>query len=68
MLQIELEVSYDSKYDKSAFGRISESKLKTFFENICSDIQDELGSIEIRGEFVDDYKDPDRYQLLRQNT
>lgn len=54
---IELEVSYDSKYDKSAFGRISESKLKTFFENICSDIQDELGSVEIRGEFVDDYKD-----------
>ena len=35
---IELEVSYDSKYDKSAFGRISESKLKTFFENICSPI------------------------------
>lgn len=54
---LELEISYDSKADRLAFDRITESKLKTFFSDICNDIQKKLGSIQINGEFTDDYKD-----------
>ncbi|WP_053982704.1 stalk domain-containing protein [Niameybacter massiliensis] len=54
---LDLTVSYSSKVDKTDFNRISSTKLNTMLEDICEDIQKNLGSVEIRGTLQDDYQD-----------
>lgn len=51
---LELTVTYDSRYDKSDFNKISSNgNLKSFLEDVCEEIRDNYADIEITGEVYD---------------
>ncbi|MHC1750008.1 MAG: stalk domain-containing protein [Cellulosilyticaceae bacterium] len=48
-----LTTEYDSKFDSKYYGKIRESQLKSFLEDLCEEVQTRHKDIEISGSLVD---------------
>lgn len=60
--KLQLNITYDSRYDGDAFDDLSDKKLESFVEDICDDIQREFGKVEIIGTIEDE-----RYESEKAN-
>ena len=56
--ELELTVSFDTKADNTAFGKMKDDKVESLMDDICAVIQKELGSkVAIKGTLSNDYLD-----------
>lgn len=65
---IELEVYYDSRYDKDSFDDLSRRSLLFFVEDLTSDIQKVFKRVEITGTIIDTRYDLEQATFSRSNT
>lgn len=59
---LELEVSYDSKYDSDLYDRLSDTTLKSFIQSIIKEISTTFTSTAIEGKLIDS-----RYDMEKAN-